>query len=127
MEASGTELESVRVCKHLVYILGQIGKKRPDWVIKAAKDPYGNVPRLDEATKLLCETCRGLTTAETEEWIYNAHSKKARKLASWFERHQEWDKRRVAEEDAAQKEAIIRGRALKKLTPEEMRALGLID
>jgi len=103
LAASGQELESVRVCKLISYLYDKIKKPIPSWIIAAAKEYYGNVNRLDEATKILCEGCRSLTEKEVEVIIYDAHDKQARDLASWWERHQEWDKRRVEEENETRK------------------------
>jgi len=122
---SGQELESVRVCRLLVYLYVKINKDIPEWIKTAANYYYGNIGRLDEATKMLCECCRSLTTDEVEKYIYNARDETARQLASWWEKHQEWDKRRVAEEDAERKRVILKERALNKLTVEEIRVLGL--
>lgn len=127
MQASGAELESRRVCKLLVYLLKCIDKNVPGWITDAWKNYYGNANRLDEATRLLCEHCRGLTEKEREKFIYDAHDKNARKLADWWERHQEWDRRRVSEEKEARKMVTTRERALRKLTIDEMKALGLVD
>jgi len=109
----------------LIYIYGKTGKKIPLWVKKASEEYYGNVNRLDEATTLLCSECRNLTEKEKEKYIYNAHDKLARKLADWFERHQEWDERRVREEEETRAKIIAKERALKKLTVEEIEALEL--
>lgn len=127
LAASGQELESKRVCCLLVYVYEQIGKEIPDWIKTASIYYYGNVARLDEATALLCSVCRSFTSDEKERIIYNAHSKESRNLASWFERHQEWDNRRVAEENEMRQKIMLKERALKKLTTEEMVALGLIE
>jgi len=126
LAASGQELESIRVCTLLVYLKRKLNKVAPGWVIKAAGDYYGNVARLDEATKLLCELCRNLTAEEREEYIYNAHNNISRQLADWWERHQEWDERRVDEEEIGRQRVVTRARALKKLTEDELRALDLI-
>ncbi len=126
MEASGQELESQRVCKLLAYLYDKTGEAIPNWVARAATDYYGNLDRLDEATKLLCECIRGLTEVEFEKFVYNVHDKDSRRLAGWFERHQEWDERRVKEEDETRRKIILKERALKKLSTEEMKALGLI-
>ena len=123
LEPSGRELESERVCELIIYLQNKMKKNTPEWIEKAAKDYYGNVARLDEATKILCEHCRMLTEPEVEEYIYDSHNKTARKLAGWWERHQEWDERRVNEEDEVRRKIILKERALKKLTKEEMEAL----
>ena len=125
MAASGQELESKRVCKLLVYLYSKLSKSLPDWILEAADDYYGNVARLDEATMMLCECCRGLGSQERKKYIYDGHDEFARKLADWWDRHQEWDERRVREEKVRRKKIITRERALLKLTIEEMEALGL--
>ncbi len=131
MAASGQELESKRVCKLLVYLYSRLSKSLPDWILEAADDYYGNVARLDEATAMLCACCRSMSPLERKEHIerkkhiYNSHDESARKLANWWTRHQEWDERRVKEEKVGRRKIIARERALRKLTTEEMEALGL--
>ncbi len=126
MCVSGQEAESVRVCKLLVYLYNRINLKLPSWVLEATGNYYGNLRRLDEATAMLCECCRSLDSDERLKYIYDGRIEEARVLASWFDRHQEWDKRRVKEEAGARKKIITKWRALKKLTVEEMKALGLV-
>jgi hypothetical protein len=127
LNPSGQELESQRVCQLLIYLYDKLSGDPPSWVIEAADDYYGNINRLDEATKMLCEFIRSLTKDEVEKYIYDAHNKQARDLASWWERHQEWDARRVAEEKETRRrrKIILKDRALKKLTTDEIEALGL--
>lgn len=125
LAASGQELESARVCKLIVYLYRQLKKQVPEWIILASKEYYGNVRRLDEATKILCECCRSLNETEIEAYIYDAHNSLARELAAWFERHQEWDKRRVEEEKESRKKIMLKDRAIQKLTVEEREALSL--
>ena len=125
MAASGQELESKRVCEFIVYLRSKLNESAPGWVINAAVDYYGNISRLDEATMILCSCCRSLTPSEMEEYIYDAHGGIARDLASWLDRHREWDERRSREEEIGRKKIIARERALRKLTTEEMEALGL--
>jgi hypothetical protein len=125
LAASGQELESVRVCGLIMYLYEKVGCEVPSWVIAAHENYYGNVNRLDEATQMLCACCRRLTAEEVEQHIYNAHDKTARDLASWWERHQEWDARRVKEENESRKRIMLKDRAIKKLSVEEREALGL--
>ena len=82
LAASGQELESVRVCELIIYLYGKIGRPIAVWIDKSAKEYYGNVHRLDEATKILCACCRSLTEKEVEKYIYDAHNKTARDLAA---------------------------------------------
>ncbi len=125
LAASGQELESKRVCKYLVYLYNKVDYVIPEWVTSASEDCYGNVSMLNEATRMLCECCRSFTTEEVEKYIYDAHNDAARQLAGWWEKHQEWDARRVKEENEEKKRSILTKQAMKKLTPEEMDALGL--
>lgn len=127
LEASGQELESQRVCKLIVYLFHRLNQNVDNWIIEASTYYYGNLRRLDEATKILCEACRGLTKEESDKYIYDGRNANARKLADWWERHQEWDKRRVKEENEAIQKVRTRDRALAKLTVKEMKALGLIE
>ena len=126
MAASGQELESKRVCGLIVYLYGKIGKPCPSWISEAASEYYGNVRRVDEATQILCAALRSLTEEEVGDYVYDGRNKDARKLASWWERHQEWDARRVKEETESRQKIVARERALQKLTTEEMEALGLL-
>ncbi len=125
MAASGKELESKRVCRLLDYLLHRLQYHVPNWIIDAAEDYYGNVARLNEATVMLCSRCREMTSAERDVHIYDGHNEFARQLADWWDRHQEWDERRVKEEKEGRKKIIAKERALRKLTTEEMEALGL--
>lgn len=125
LSASGQELESQRVCQYLVYLYGRLEIETPKWIAKAAVEYYGNLGRLDEATSLLCDCCRRLSSEEKEKFIYDAYNSTSRVLASWWEKHQEWDRRRVREENGTRRRIIAKERALKKLTVDEMTALGL--
>lgn len=127
LAASGQELESKRVCGFIIYLCEKLSLGPPTWVKEAADEYYGNVARLDEATVLLCECIRKLTERHREQWVYDAHNKTARDLASWWERHQEWDARRVKEEEETRRRIIAKERALRKLTVDEIEALGLTE
>jgi hypothetical protein len=127
LEPSGQELESKRVCDLIIYLGESVGGEIPAWIREAAEDYYGNVERLDEATKILCARIRLLDEGQMEQLVYNGRSKQARRLAGWWERHQEWDARRVKEERETRKRIVTRERALRKLTPAEIEALGLGD
>ncbi len=55
---SGQELESIRVCKYILYLRKYIKTETPKWVRKTANNYYGNTNRLDEATQMLCHRLR---------------------------------------------------------------------
>ena len=124
MEPSGKELESIRICKCLIYLYTRINHEVPVWVVNATKNYYGNIGMINEATRMLCEACRSLTPDEIEMHIYDAHNPRAREVAGWWERHQEWDARRVKEESEKRKQEIVKKKALSKLNSEERNVLG---
>jgi hypothetical protein len=66
-----------------------------------------------------------MSEEQKEQFMYNGRNRDSRRLADWWERHQEWDARRVAEEKTSRRNIMLRGRALNKLTIEEREALGL--
>jgi len=100
MEATEREVESRLVAAHLVYVFEQLGQTKnitPD-IRKASKEYYGDYSKCHTYTALLCSTLTNMTTANVERIVYNAHSEESRNLASWWERHQAFDKQREAEE-----------------------------
>lgn len=125
-EPSGQELESTRVCGFICYLNKKVGKRTEHWIRKAAAEYYGNVNRLSEATKILCETLRSLKPHELEAYVHDIHVPTCRKLTAWWERHKEWDARRTAEEEAEKEKEKIRKAAMSKLNAKELDALGLI-
>jgi len=100
LESTQREKESKRVATLLVYLFtelnqtAQITKELSD----AVDNYYGEESKLDEWTALLCSTLRNLSQKEEDAIVYNARDKKSRKLATWWENHQAWDKKREAEE-----------------------------
>ena len=91
----GMKLELERISYCMAYLYEKIGREMPDWL----SDPYQhNTTCLDEATAMLCEACRSLTPEEVQSIIYNPDNSTAKRLAAWWERHQEWDARRVRED-----------------------------
>jgi hypothetical protein len=77
--------------------------------------------RLDNLTNLLCNHCTNMSKKEQKTVIYDGRNPQARKLADWWEEHQEWDKARIKEEE----KEIKKQKILKKLTKEERELLGL--
>lgn len=79
----------------------------------------------DGITSRLCDACRNMTEDQKQEIIYDGRNPSARKLADWWEEHQEADRRREAKEAKDAADDIIRKAALAKLTSEERRVLGV--
>jgi len=117
------EEESIRVCRCLVYVLEVTKQKVPQWAKKAVASCYGNVDKLDEATKMLCELCKKLD----DDIIYNGRKKRARELADWWDEHEKADRKRKQTKSNFKKGNKLRASGLKKLNEQERIALGLIE
>ena len=116
------------VCQLLVYVFDSLGISLPqnkEQLIRGcSKDPCGSIDFLDDYVKLLCDTIKSFNDETLNRIVYNGRNPMARKLADWWDRHQEADRERLkAEEAQRQKIALIKS-ALVKLTPEERAALG---
>ena len=119
MEATAQEVESKHVCTLLVYVLEALGKEVPVAIVKGATEYYGDTAALDANTALLCGTINGFTKKEQDRILYNGKSPAARKLADWWENHQEVDRKRLAQEAQDKKNKRLKAKALAKLTPAE--------
>ena len=53
---------------------------------------------MDELTKLLCEKIGNFNEEEKEFYLYNGRVSESRKLAEWWEKHQELDRKRIIDE-----------------------------
>lgn len=110
-EPNARQAESKRVASHLLYLLPAIGlkptKAETDEWKEAASEYYGNEPKVDNWTALLCSTIRSMSTAEQDKYIYDGKNAKARALADWWERHQQWDKERKAQEQRARRQKKV--------------------
>lgn len=73
----------------------------------------------------LCAAIRAMTEEEQDRIIYDGRNPAARKLADWWDKHQEADRKRIEEEQRVQKREELRQAAINKLTPEEREALGI--
>ena len=90
LEPTLWERESRKVAKHLCWLWSKAGIKVPKDVKKAAKNYYGNADKVHLWTAMLCDQCEA-----SENIIYSADAirdPKARKLATWWEKHQKADK-----------------------------------
>lgn len=130
--------EAKRVAKHLVYLSDNgpdytFDFEIEDWVREVAKASEFWIDReldLDEDVNVLTATlCEYLTeldgTNAGEELIWNGRNSKARSLASWWEAHQEEDRKRIKAEREQEKMELTRKKALAKLTRAERKALGV--
>ena len=150
MEATQHEVESKTVASLLKHVLAHQSKEIPEAIRKAANNYYGDIKRVHEFTAQLCGLCGVMDNAEAEAIIYNGHDKNSRKLATWWEAHQNFDaiklaakkeieRNRLADKEAEKLEAeraerksksvskkkMLKISALSKLSKEEREALGL--
>ena len=108
LEADARERES----SHVLELLKEIAGKPFDHDTPALY--YGRVATLDKDTARLCEWCEK-----------NDVTKKSLELQLWWRRHQKFDgDRKKAEQDAEEKRSARRA-AIRKLTREERKALGI--
>lgn len=127
LNPTDAERDSKRTCQHIVYLSKHLNKTIPFWVAKTAKENYGNPEILNQAVRLLCSLCSGMSKKDQANIIYNGMDSKARKLADWWDEHREADRiRERAAKAIAHKDTIKKG-ALAKLTPEERKVLGVIS
>ena len=111
--------------KNLMYLRRMLGIDTSEELVEAYKKCYYSKVEGDKWTAELCERLHNLSKKDMDKFVYDAHSKKARNLADWWEEHQEADKARIAEEKQFKKDAAAKKKALLKLTPKERKALGL--
>ncbi len=123
MDPTTAERDSQKICRSLVYVLERLHREVPEWTRKGAGHFYGCVPKLNEAVVLLCALCAQMSQEETEAIIYDGRDQQARRLADWWDKHQEADRKREAkEEEERQKMALVQS-ARDKLTPEEQKVI----
>lgn len=123
MEPSYTEVCSKEVCGHLVHVLEKLKKPIPVKVRSASKNYYGDTDLLVPATKRLKSEIKAMTHKQIESIIFDAHSEKARALATWYERELKKDLEVKVKADAVKKKAVVIDKALSKLRKEEVEIL----
>ena len=118
MEPSGREKESKRVCEFIVYVNDKLGHVTTQWITDGANHVYGNACRLDQATNILCDLCSELS----EEILYNGKDRTARRLANWWDDHQQSDKANELYEQIRQQDIDTVVKVLNNLTADELKA-----
>lgn len=124
-EPSERQRESHIVATLLCYLNPKFGVPVTDDIKDASKTSYGNSKMVDEWTRKVCYTCSGMSPEEQNTIIYDGRNAQARQLADWWDKHQKEDKERQEAEERAAKKKALRQEALAKLTPEQIKALGI--
>ena len=120
LEQTGSERQCQKAAQLLVYVREGMGLPVEPWMSKAAAKYYC------EEERAVPELCRHLTEMDPilrEKLVYDGKSKQARKLADWWEAHQEIDRRREAREKEQLERERLKAQALSKLSKEERIAL----
>jgi len=122
------ESEMNRVCQLLLYVQSKNpGMILPNWVRKNAHDCYPDTSKLNHATSTLCDVCTMMSDHDKAWIIYNGREREARRLADWWEEHQEVYIKKRQWARALARQNKLRAQALAKLTPEEREAVNLKD
>jgi len=120
------ESESRRIAKHVVYAATRLDIALEPWIFKVAVNDYGEPSRAQELTIMLCDMCNQIAAdGKADEFIYNGKIPEARKLADWWDEHQEIDRKRIIAEEVKREKERKKKAALSKLTDEEKEALDL--
>ena len=105
----------------LIYARREIGQTPiPKTLLEAAeKGDRDYVPQL-------CKLIRNLNEDALERIVYDGRNPQARKLADWWEEHEELDRQRMEEEELEALNKQLVRTAVRKLEPEERRAINEI-
>ena len=124
MEATDAERAARNTFERLRNLLVMLNRDIPEW-ISAGTSYYSTVAKHNDAAAKLCYMISKLTEKELDKYIYNGRSAESRKLAEWWEKHQQADAKRLKDEQQAKAKNATRKRALAKLTKAERAALGI--
>lgn len=107
--------------QHLLYLRVSMGDDFiSDNLRRSAKDIYCNTDYVAE----LCEAIRNLSEEDLNRVVYDGRNPQARKLADWWDKHQEADRKRIQQEQMEIEREQLKKSALAKLTAAERWALG---
>jgi len=125
MERSWGEEELSSAAKSLIYIKGKLDLEILPEERKLSEDYYPDIKKADYVVGTLCSLITNMNSEQLENIVYNARDEESRRVAGWWDRHQEADKRRIAREEEDERNKELRDQALEKLSDEEKTALDL--
>lgn len=114
MEPTEREVEHKLVHNLIFYVVESLHLDRTD---------FGD--DVDQDTKTLCSLIKAMNKKQLDTIVYDGRNPQARKLADWWDKHQEADKLREAAEKHQARLRFLRETALAKLSREERQALGI--
>ncbi len=94
MYPSEREKESKEAAELICYIFQEQCIVPPRWAMEAAIDYYGKTsdPSAPDMIGFLCDHLRGMTLEQRDALVYgDPRNKVCRRLADWWERHEEYD------------------------------------
>jgi replication initiation and membrane attachment protein DnaB len=100
MEPTAKEEATNLVAQLLMYVMLALDARwNPSPILEmAAEATYPNTDLLDEYTATLCDKIANMSEADKQRIMYDGRFKDARRLADWWEAHQEVDKKRENQE-----------------------------
>lgn len=119
------DVDISQTVKNLIFVLNELGIQTNNELAAAYRQCFFSKEEGDKWTAELCSRLSSLSKKDKNRIIYNAKSAKSRRLADWYEEHQEADKKREAKEMQDLKDSIDRATALNKLTKREKTLLGI--
>ena len=109
----------------LVYVNEKLGVDTPLNIRKAAETAFVTTANYKTLAPMLCGKVSAMSDKLREQVVYNARDPLSRELATWWEKHEAEDKKRLREELQEKKDKKARDAAIAKLTPRERKLLGL--
>ena len=101
MDPTQRERDSREVAVLLHHLARKLGMVTSSELSAAASGLLGDVGRLDEFTAELCSLLRGLNDHKMNLYVYDGRDPMARRLADWWDKHQEADRIREEKESRA--------------------------
>ncbi len=104
-EPTSAEKESQRVCECIATLCVRLGLSVPEYASVGAKSIYGSLTRdLDAVTARLCKLCE----KAGDEIIYSdPKDRDLRRVATWWEDHQEQDRLKADRERENERQRLV--------------------